>query len=407
MLGVDERCVRISQNNRDLATEWQSNCIFSMTLVIARNVNRLVKLGRFETLGSLKKKAAEIEHTDVPTTYKVESIVLSDDVELDQLTNGTTLALLTDISPLVIEVTLRTNNKSTAIEMNRFEKMESLLTHAAALCGKGKDEVTMCWTDADVMGGDFGMGVVVVCGEGKKEFWRVSCRTSGLEMQKMVGDWLEVDWHRIRLWKDEQNEERKTSETGQTKKKKKKKDETAEGSSRTKRSKLTKQFMSEAERVRNMTHTLNLTLHCRIAPASIRIIARTETTKHTFDVDSWERIGTVRTKIARMLSVEVRVDGEVEEHWMSASATLHSLSRRVTMSNRHLSASSLTFTNNDTPFALSTRLISRAPEQPHTRPVAPSRLSIAPHIRIPTTLCGFRMDVDTITIESKISSKKF
>ncbi|KAK2942036.1 hypothetical protein BLNAU_23050 [Blattamonas nauphoetae] len=548
MLGVDERCVRIRQNNRDLATEWQSNCIFSslsrwpveislvspyvtVTLVIARNVNRIVKLGRFETLGSLKEKAAEIEDTDVrcvsfvdfwepfvddgepttqsdpdssvypDTTYQVESTVLSDDVELDQLTNGTTLALLTDISPLVIEVTLRTNNSWTAIEMNRFEKMDTLLAPAAALLGKDNADVTL-WCDGvrvnpslaldslsahfsllpqhihadsieeidehrklplfwlpdaparltlDVMGSDFGMGVVVVCGEEKKEFSRVSCRTSGLEMKKMVGEWLEVDWRRIRLWKDEQNEEGETNGTGQTNEKKKK---TAEGSSRTKRSTATIQFMSETGRVRNMTRTRNLTLHCRIAPASMRIIARTAITKHTLNVESWERIGTVRTKIARvmkregeklslflgekelrdwdvvngltdesemeisvlewpgMMLVEVRVDGKAEEHSMSASATLRSLSRRFLMSNRHLSASSLSFTQNDTPLALSTRLISLGlspslvatppppPEQPLATPIAPST-------RIPTTLCGFRMDMDTITQYSNVPLKKF
>ncbi|KAK2946969.1 hypothetical protein BLNAU_18127 [Blattamonas nauphoetae] len=46
------------------------------------------------------------------TPNQVASIELSDDVELDQLTNGTTLAILTDISPLVIEVTLRSNNNT-------------------------------------------------------------------------------------------------------------------------------------------------------------------------------------------------------------------------------------------------------------------------------------------------------
>ncbi|KAK2957199.1 hypothetical protein BLNAU_7793 [Blattamonas nauphoetae] len=546
-LGVDERCVRMCQNNREIATDPLSNRLFSslerspveislnsryinVEIIPLDTVSRYINLERFETLGTLKKKAAEIYDTDVrcitfvrllepyaywnrrtdldpkppvspATVERMKSIALSDDVELDQLTTDHRLDLLTDISPLVLEVTLRTNNNSTAKEMNRFEKMEALLAPAAALFGKGKDEVTLwccgvrvnpllaldslsahfslppqlvlaqqdenydprqnsCafWLPEapvritlDVMGRDYGVRVVVVCGDVKNEFVRVSSRTSGLELKKMVGDWQQVDWRRVRLWKDEQNEEGGTTETGQMNKKK---EGTREGGSLTQRSKRTRQFMSEAGRVRNMTRTLSLTLHCRVAPASMRIVARTETTTHSLKVESWERIGRVRKEIGGvmgregaelslflgekelrdwdvvsgltdesemeisvvewpgMVLVEVRVDGKEEEHSMCASATLRSLSRRVMLSNRHLSPSSLTFTHNDTPLPLSTRLISLglspslvatlqpAPAQPRKAPITLSS-------RIKTTICGFRMDVDTVTKDSRIPLKKF
>ncbi|KAK2956298.1 hypothetical protein BLNAU_8665 [Blattamonas nauphoetae] len=568
-LGVDERCVRICQNYREIATDPLSNRLFSslerfpveisllspyidVTLVIPRNVNRYVKFGRFETLHSLKEKAAEIENTDVrcisfvgfwgpaiddeeqneqsdsessvsqatteqlapespispalseqpapessispaPTEQptpdspispalpaRVEFIDMSDDVELDQLTIGTTISFLTHILPLMIEVTLRTNNNSTTMELNRFEKIEALIAPAAALLGKGKDDVTL-WCDGvrvnpslaldslsanftdlplhitteparqvvrsvksrsfwlpeaparitlDVMGRDYNLGVVVVCGDEMTESAEVRSKTSGLQMKKLVGDWQQVDWHRIRLWKDELNEE-----------------EADERVSPTQRSKQTKQFMSEAGSVGNMTRTLNLTLHCQVAPASIKIVARTETTKHSVKVESWQRIGTVRKKIARkmgrkgaqlslflgekelrdwhvvagltdeaemeisvldwpgMVLVRVQVDGKEEEHSMYALATLRSLAHRLMMSNRHLSTSSLTFTHNDTPLALSTRLISlglsssivaNSPPPPEQPPAT----TLDPGDPIATTLCGFRMDVDTVTEES-------
>ncbi|KAK2940050.1 hypothetical protein BLNAU_25037 [Blattamonas nauphoetae] len=227
---------RTTLSRNTLKAPHHTQVFLFLKLVIARNVNRLVKLGRFETLGSLKEKAAEIENTDVRciSFMKVLDAIVGDDdapkqsdpespvssPTTERLTTGTTLAILTDISPLVIEVTLRSNNMSTAIEMNRFEKMESLLAPAAALLGKSNNDVTL-WCDEirvnpslaldslsahfsllpeqiradqgensreyqrvsafwlpdapagltlDVMGRDFGMGVVVVCGEGKKEF---------------------------------------------------------------------------------------------------------------------------------------------------------------------------------------------------------------------------------------------
>ncbi|KAK2957261.1 hypothetical protein BLNAU_7855 [Blattamonas nauphoetae] len=504
--------------------------ILSRIAFSANPVRECIQFGCFETLGSLKNKAAEVYETDVrcirfvrllePSTHfngrtdldppppvspataaRMKSIALSDDVELDQLTTGPQLVLQTDISPLVVEVTLRTNNNSTAMEMNRFEKMEALIAPAAALYGKGKDEVTLwccgvrvnpslaldslsahfslppqhilaqqdenCdprqksrafWLPEapvritlDVMGRDYGVKVVVVCGDAKNEFVRVSSRTSGLELKKMVGDWQQVDWRRVRLWKDEQNEEGGTTETGQMNRKK---EGTREGGSLTQRSKRTRQFMSEAGRVQNMTRTLSLRLHCRVAPASMRIVARTETTKHWLNVESWERIGRVRKEIAGvmgregaelslflgekelrdwdvvsgltdesemeisvvdwpgMVLVGVRVNGKEEEHSMCASATLRSLSRRVMLSNRHFSPSSLTFTHNDTPLPLSTRLISLglspslvATLQP--APVQAHKAPIAPWSCIKTTICGFRMDVDTVTKDSRIPLKKF
>ncbi|KAK2950960.1 hypothetical protein BLNAU_14151 [Blattamonas nauphoetae] len=293
-----------------------------VTLVSQSPVTQFVKFGRFETLGSLRKRNSEIFYSDArQTTFlktidtiiddaeptklpgpksppspatdeRVESIALSDDVELNQLTTGNTLALLTDISPLVIEVTLRTNNNSTTMEMNRFEKMKTLIDPAAALRWNGKDDVTCqhqksqpFWLPEapvritlDVMGGDYRVRIVVVCGDVKKEFERVSCRTSGLEMKKMVGKSLKVDWRRVRLWKDEQNEEGGTTEPRQMNTKK---EGTSEGAHLSHH-----RTMLTDDNISSLRHHTHIDLTCSISSNTTSVVISHELKTPTFLVPS-------------------------------------------------------------------------------------------------------------------------